>query len=516
MRRMDRQAAGEYGISENLLMENAGLAACSAIGREMEVPGKRFLLFCGSGNNGGDGLVVARKLHSMKAEAAIRLLGDAGKFKGSSLSNFTTTQKLGLDIQTVADTADIEAEIAGCDAIVDGIFGTGLDRKIEGIYSQVIELINESGKKVFSLDIPSGIHGDTGQEMGISINADCTVTFGLPKTGNLLYPGYERGGRLYVSHISFPPDLYEDEKLLIEINRPKELPPRIPEGHKGTFGDALIVAGASGYFGAPYFAAMSFLKAGGGYSRLAAPADIVPHLACGGSEIVFVPQSATESGSLSLSNRDGLLDLAGSVNIVVLGPGLSLDEETQELVRELAGNIEKPLVIDGDGLTALSGSPDILSGRKFPTVLTPHTGEMSVLSGLSKEEINGDRIGTVRKWAGRLQSVVVLKGAHSLIGFPDGRIRINTTGNSGMATAGSGDVLTGTIAAAFGLGLPIEEAVCAGVLIHGTAGDLAAEQIGEDGVTARDIQENLPRAVRMYRDDYSGLLKRCDPVHSVM
>ena len=284
----------------------------------------------------------------------------------------------------------------------------------------MIELINVSGKPVLSLDIPSGVNGDTGEIMGTAVRADHTVTFGLPKIGNMLYPGCGLCGTLHVCRISFPPSLYDDEAIAVEINGFVPLPPRERTAHKGSVGDVLFIAGAAGYFGAPYFSAMSFLKAGGGYARLAAPWSMTPFLATRGSEIVFVPQAETTEGSLSLKNKDALLALAGRVDMVVIGPGLSLAEETQELVRELAAGIEKPLLIDGDGITALAGQPEIIRNRRAPTILTPHPGEMSRLTGKSISEIEKRRIPILQETAADLKAWIVLKGARSLIGTPGG------------------------------------------------------------------------------------------------
>jgi len=265
-------------------------------------------------------------------------------------------------------------------------------------------------------------------------------------------------------------------------------------------GDCLFIAGAAGYFGAPYFAAMSFLKAGGGYARLAAPRSMTPFLAVRGSEIVFVPQAETPAGALSPANREGLLELSGRVDWVVIGPGLSLDSGTQQLVREMAAAVDKPLLVDGDGITALAEHPEILQGRRAPTVLTPHPGEMARLTGLTVDEIERGRIPCLQEAAGRLGAWIVLKGAHSLIGTPEGRVFINLSGNAGMATAGVGDVLTGTIAAMSGLGLPTEDAVRKGVYLHGLAGDLAAADKGQDGITAQDVLNYLPYALKQDRE----------------
>jgi NAD(P)H-hydrate epimerase len=341
--------------------------------------------------------------------------------------------------------------------------------------------------------------------MGIAVKADFTVTFGLPKTGNLLFPGYDLCGKLYCTLISFPPSLYNTPAMKFETNEPVKLPPRNKNGHKGDFGQALFIAGASSYFGAPYFAALSFLKAGGGYARLAAPESMTPFIANKGSEIVFVPQKQTRSGSISLKNKAALVALSDKMDMVVLGPGLSLEEETQQLVRALAEEINKPLLLDGDGITALCEDLHIIKKRKAQTILTPHLGEMSRITKKAASEIDTNKMNILQRVAKDLNAVIVLKGAHSLIGCPDERIFINMSGNPGMATAGSGDVLTGTIAAMFGLGLPLEDAVKKGVFIHGFSGDLAAEDMGQDGITAQDILDYLPLALKM---DRQGLDER--------
>ncbi len=508
MRAMDRTAIEQYGIEEELLMENAGQAACTVVQNMGPVAGRRILIFCGLGNNGGDGLVLARKLHSLAAEVQVYLLGDPHRFTGAARLNLDIVRRLPLNMGQLTSCDTLAAELACCDTVVDAIFGTGLSREISGLHKQVIELINASGKPVLSLDIPSGVAGDTGQVAGTAVQSTATITFGLPKIGNLLYPGYGLCGTLHVSHISFPLALTEDEQLQAAINQPPPLPPRDATGHKGSFGQALFIAGAANYLGAPRLAAMSFLKAGGGYSRLAAPETIVPYLSMQAGEVVFVPQKTTPSGSIALSNRDALLELAASQDFAVIGPGLSLEPQSQQLVRELVAALEIPLLIDADGINALCEKPEILQKRNAPTVLTPHLGEMSRLTGKSIAEIEQDKVSVLRQAAAKLQAVIVLKGPHTLIGSPDGQIFINLSGNSGMGSAGTGDTLTGTIAAAFCLGLPFVEAVCKGVLLHGLAGDLAAEALGEDGMTAGDILDYLPKAMQMERSGLPASLAR--------
>jgi hydroxyethylthiazole kinase-like uncharacterized protein yjeF len=512
MRSLDRTAVEKFGIVEELLMENAGEAVYFALLKELGIKDKKFLVFSGIGNNGGDGFVVARKIHSNGGKVKVFILGDRNKFKGAAKTNLDIVCRLPVEVQQLESIESAKTDISHCNAIVDAIFGTGLTRDVGGLYRDVIELVNGSGKTVFSADIPSGVQGDTGKILGVAIRADYTVTFGLPKVGNMLFPGYDLCGKLYVTYISFPPSMYNTDSMKVEINHPAKLPPRDQDVHKGDFGEVLFIAGASSYFGAPYFAALSFLKAGGGYSRLAAPASMTPFIANKGSEIVFVPQKETGSGTISLENKGALLNLSKGMDMVVLGPGLSLEEETQQLARELTREINKPLLIDGDGITALCKDLQIIKERKAETILTPHLGEMSRITKMTVPEIDADKIGALQHTAKELNAMIVLKGGHSLIGYPDERVFINMSGNPGMATAGSGDVLAGTIAAMFGLGLPVEDAVRKGVFIHGFSGDLAAQDKGEDGITAQDVLDYLPPAVKMdreglhetFRDRYAG------------
>ena len=506
MRFMDRYCIETLGIAEEILMENAALASVHLVQKEIGIAGKKTVIFCGTGNNGGDGLAVARLLHSGGGKVKVFLLGDKAKVKGAARTNMAILEKLPVEVYTLQKTVEAKKDAAYCDLIIDAIFGTGLDRPVTGLAADVIALINKSKKKVLSLDIPSGVNGDTGQILGEAVSADYTVTFGLPKIGNMLYPGFELCGKLYVAHISFPLSLTQSGSLKIATNDYVPLPGRAAQAHKGSVGDVLFIAGAASYYGAPYFAVMSFMKSGGGYARLAAPASMIGKLAVKGREIVYLPQEETPARSVALKNKEKLLEMAAKTDMVVVGPGLSLEEETTQLVRELAAEIKKPLLIDGDGLTAMAMDVGILRERKSPTILTPHPGEMARLSGKSVAEIDKNKIAILQEAAKNLNSIIVLKGAHSLIGYPEGEVFVNLSGNAGMASAGSGDVLTGCIAAMYGLGLKPQEATRKGVFLHGLAGDLAAEKKGMDGITARDIMEYLPAALKK---DRAGEVDNC-------
>lgn len=509
MRRLDRSAIRQYHIPDLILMENAGLAAFRVIMDRYGCKNLRAAILCGSGNNGGDGLVLARHMHSHGGHPSLVLLGDPEKYAGAAKRNFEIISGLPIPVASVKNRQALQDLLAHADLIVDAIFGTGLDRSVEGFYREAICTANDSGLPIIALDIPSGVSGLSGQVLGEAISAEATITFGLPKRGNLFYPGAGLCGDLFVTHIGFPRELVLDPDIKVEASIPPPLPPRRADGYKTAFGDALFIAGSRGYYGAPVFAALSHLKAGGGYARLATPRSLAPHLAANGSEIVFLPQEETGEGSLSLSAQSTLIELSVRSDFIVIGPGLSLQDETQALVWELTRHVQRPILIDGDGLTALCREDEYLAGRKHPTIMTPHLGEMARLSGKNILEIQDNPVNVLRDECAKRHAIIVLKGAHSLIGMPDGRVHINLSGNSGMATAGSGDVLTGCISAMYGLGLPVEDAVTTGVFLHGLAGDLAAQDLGADGMTARDILAYLPAALFTFRDQYTQLTQNC-------
>ncbi len=511
MRELDRRAVGEHRIPELVLMENAGLGAVEALARELApapVAGRRVVILCGPGNNGGDGFVVARQLHARGARVRVSILADPERYGGAAADNLRALRTLDVPCATPRDGTRVAEQLAAADLAVDALLGTGLTRDVGGLLAEAVEALNRWDGPVLSLDIPSGIQGDTGAVRGVAVQARATVTFGLPKRGNLLYPGAGHGGRLYVTRISFPPELIDACPAATSVLRPSELPRRPEHGHKGSFGVGLTVAGAAAYYGAPAFAAEAFLRAGGGYSRLAAPEVVCRTVATRVPELVFHPQPAGAAGAMGPEARAGILELADRADAVVLGPGLSLEDGAQRLVRDLVAGVRAAVVVDGDGLTALAGDPACLEGRKGPTVLTPHPGEMARLVGCTVPELLADPVPRLQAACRDLGCAIVLKGAHSLVGDPDGSVRINLTGNDGLATAGSGDVLSGTIASLLARGLGATEAAATGVFLHGLAGDLAAEAIGADGMTARDVLEWLPEAVRSLREEPATTLDR--------
>jgi len=504
MRDCDRTAIESYGLSEVVLMENAGRAVYDVAIREFGITGRRFTVLCGGGNNGGDGFVAARLLHSAGADVSVSLLVDESSIQGTARVNFDAARLCGVPLQRIRSADELKLGLT-CDVVIDAIFGTGLSRAPEGLHADVIDHVNRSTLPVLSVDIPSGVDGNTGAVRGASVRAACTVTFGLPKRGNLLPPGREMCGKLYVSHISFPPSLSGSVGDVV-TGRLTPLPARSQESHKGMYGDVLFVAGARSYLGAPYLAAMSFLRAGGGYARLATPASLASVLGSRAHEVVMVPLRETDGGTIAASNVDMLCSLADKASMVVIGPGVSLHQETQQLVRDIVRLASVPVLIDGDGLTAVSQDPSCVRERTEATVLTPHAGEMARLLRIGVSEVEMDRIAAVQQAVSELGAIVLLKGASTLVGTRQGPVSLNLSGNPGMATAGCGDVLAGTIAAMHGIGLEPRDAAEVGAFIHGVAGDLAADAKGMDGLIARDVMEHLPAAVRLYRQRFHEML----------
>jgi hydroxyethylthiazole kinase-like uncharacterized protein yjeF len=507
MRQMDRRAIHDFGIPAFILMENAGQAVYYLIHNEFGVRDKRFVIICGLGHNGGDGLVAARKILSSHGKAKIFILGDANKYDEAPRMNYEMLTRCGAEMEVQPSTDTVAAALKECDAVVDALLGTGILRDVKGHYKEVIELINRSAKTVFSVDIPSGVDGNTGRIRGCAVQADYTVTFGLPKRGNLLFPGAGLGGRLFVTHISFPTSLQNTETIAAAVNVPAPLPKHTIEGNKGARGKGLFIAPSAGSFNAPAFAAQSLLKCGGRCARLALPRSALPFAASAGSEILLVPQEETESGSLSISNADPLLKLSEDADFVVLGSGPGPAEETHELLRRITGEIEKPLLIDGGGLTAIVKDFEVVKKRTAPTILTLHADEMSKICGLETSDVIAEPIGALQRTAKDLDAVVVLKSDRSLVGFPDEKVFINTSGKSPMAATGSRNVLAGAIAAMNVLGLPPGEGVKTGVFIHGFAEDLAVRDKGGDGVTLHDILEHLPSAVKILRENYAEAIR---------
>jgi hydroxyethylthiazole kinase-like uncharacterized protein yjeF len=503
MQELDRLASAQYKIPTAQLMERAGeqlLAAARAYLGSLD--GKRIVIAAGKGNNGGDGLVLARLLREHPCTVETYLAVDGATLRGLAGEQWQRLRQAG---GRTFDRAEwpldhFRLAAAGADLIVDALLGTGLTAPVEGAYAELISAINTAGAPVLAVDLPSGINADTGAVMGVAVTATLTVAFALPKLGLLLYPGAGHAGRVIVADIGIPKAAVEQVAPAVEQITPasirRVLAPRAPRQHKGDFGHLLVIAGSEGKMGAAAMCAIGALRAGTGLVTIAVPRSQNAVIQALVMEAMSAPMAETVDHTLAETALPALVQLAGGKRAVALGPGLSLHADTQALVCALAPKLPCPLVIDADGLNAIAGRETATTSRPAPTVLTPHPGEMARLLGCTVDHVEADRPSAAREGARRYRAWIVLKGAHTLLADPDGRLWINTTGNPGMATGGTGDVLTGVLGGLLAQSIALPNAATAAIFLHGLAGDLAARHTGEAGLIARDLIAQLPAAFR--------------------
>lgn len=509
MRRIDQLAGEYYGLPSVVLMENAGAQVAAVIKTALggRVAEKKVCIFAGKGNNGGDGFVAARHLLGGGAKVRVFIIGAKGEITGDAATNLTVLERMGADCLAVANERDwdkITLAVTFADCLVDALVGTGFRGLLQGDMARAVQAINAADCPVVAVDVPSGVHADTGQVQGVAVRADHTVTFGLPKPGLFLYPGAAHTGQLHLADIGLPPALLEDgsiQQQSIDAALVRSLlPKRPPDAHKGTNGRVLVMAGAPGYTGAAALAAEGALRAGAGLVTLVVAAGLYPIMAAKLTEVITRPVPEEKSGVLGRGAVPAVLDLAARHDVLALGPGLGRERETQAAVLDIVREAPCPLVIDADGLNALVGHTDILPQARAVPVLTPHPGEMARLLGMTAAQVNADRLGVARQAAATWGSIVVLKGAGTVVAYPDGEAFINTCGGPVLATAGTGDVLTGMIAALIGQGLSSHAAAVAGVYLHGLAGDMAGHASGGVGVGARDVARTVPLAIKALRE----------------
>ena len=501
MGKFDRKAEQVYDVPSRILMENAGGWVAKKVLEMEEV--FTVTVVCGPGNNGGDGIVAARHLQNHDLTVNLILLADPEKLKGDAKANLDIAKKSGINIyiaNSVEEWEELLPFIERADLVIDAIFGTGLKREVSGLYSIAIDDINLLARQILSVDLPSGVSSENGKILGKAIEADLTVTFEALKFGHILPPGESHCGEIEVVKIGIPSEAYEDEELPYRYTFPDGLFPsrlfrRRPDSHKGDYGHVLIIAGSVGKTGAAAMAATAALKSGAGLVTLATPEEALPMVPIP-PEIMSFPLKS-ENGKISFEAEKQIENLLNGKTVVALGPGIGTEEGTVEFLKELLKRIEVPLVIDADGLNIIS-SFSSFPEFKTTTVLTPHPGEFSRLTGLTKEEILEDRINVARKYASNNGVFLVLKGYRTVIAAPDGTVYINATGNPGMATGGSGDVLTGMIAGFLAQSEEdeIEEALVEAVGYHGLAGDLASQELTQPYISATDIIEYLTEAFK--------------------
>ena len=507
MQALDHRTITEAHIPGLTLMERAGTGVVTAMEHAYgPLANKRVTIVCGKGNNGGDGFVVARLLRRRRARPSVLLLTDAKDLHGDAARMYRRfVQAAGSASVHANPSIDrVRSQLQSADLAVDAIFGTGLSSPVSGAYKIAIDLLNEiSAEKqypVVAVDLPSGIHADTGAILGVAVRASLTVTFGLPKIGLYLGEGIDHAGQIRIADIGIPPSYtaaVESRISLITSERVRRLlPPRLPSAHKGTFGHAAIIAGSIGKSGAAAMATTAALRIGTGLVTAATPASVNPILEAKLLEAMTVPMPETEAKTLASLGLEQLVSFANARSAVAIGPGLTTHPDTTSLIQALLRRLEKPFVLDADGLNAVSEKTSLLNACKSCPILTPHPGEMARLEKTSAQSVNADRIGTATRFAEQHGVILVLKGARTIVARPDGHVAICPTGNPGMATAGTGDALTGIIVGLLAQQLSPWDAACAGTYLHGLAGDLAAGELGQAGMLAGDLIAHIPFAVK--------------------
>ena len=508
MRRLDRAAEEEIGIPGLVLMENAGRAVADAaetlLGSCLR---KKVVIFAGKGNNGGDGSGAGRWLHNRGAEVTLILACAAEELSGSAADELQYYIACGAPVLEVTDAddnprfAEIENQAMQADLLVDALLGTGFSGKLRPLFLRLCGCINRVKVKnpacrVLAVDIPTGVNADTGEADASAVRADMTVTMALPKPGLYLYPGAGCAGKVRVADIGMPAPLLQETavvRCLITKDRVRALLPDRPKNaHKGTAGRVTVVAGSYGYVGAAALSSFAAVKGGAGLVTLLTPENTREILAVKLTEVMVKGLPVSENRLVTeeaLEIVSGELDKA---DVLAIGPGFGVSEETGGLIREILATTAVPCVIDADAITALQNHTELLSHMLAEKVLTPHPGEMARITGIRIAEIEKNRLEVARLYAEKWQAVIVLKGVPTVVALPDGTVFLNTTGTPAMATGGSGDVLTGLIAALIGQGLPVADAAVSGVYLHGLAGELAAK--GSVGLAASELMAMIPEA----------------------
>ncbi len=509
MREIDRRAAAS-GIATDVLMENAGRAVAEAIRSFIDyVAGKTILALAGPGNNGGDALVAARWLHEWGANVTVYLMsGRTGEDKNLSLI-------AELDIPVFHIEKDVKLTklkklVPSSAVVIDGILGTGKARPIEGSFKEILDLISEEKKRrpalvVAAVDIPTGLNADTGAVDPSCLQADLTITLGLPKPGLYNFPGAEKAGKLVIADIGIPDELSSgiQTELMTADWAGTALPARPASANKGTFGRVLAVVGSENYIGAAYLACMGAARVGAGVVTLSTARSLQPILASKLTEVTYAPLPETEKGTLSEKAAAAILSILPYYRVLLMGCGLGQHPHTKSFVRSvLTGLPEKPpvLVLDADALNIVSGMDRWWDRLPAGTIVTPHAGEMARLLEISIDEVQGNRLEICRRAAADWNKIVVLKGAFTIIAEPSGRARVSDAANAGLASAGTGDVLAGAIAGLAGQGIPPFDAASLGVYLHAAAGELVKDELGDTGMLASDLLPVLPKVIKGLRE----------------
>ena len=514
MQRIDRLTTERYGVPSLTLMENAGRGVVDfLVERYAPLEGHRLAILCGKGNNGGDGMVVARLLREKGFQPRTLLFADPQGLQGDAAVNYQRLSAAAPPevIGNQAAWQSAKSGLAETTLFVDALLGTGLTKPLEGFLAEVVRDVNAGfpTARVVAIDLPTGLSADQVELIGECMRADASVTFTAPKVAHVFPPACERVGEWVVKPIGTPREALEsDPELMLNLTCPEDVAwiahPRQPTAHKGNYGHVLVLAGSVGKTGAAALAALAALRAGAGLATVATPASALPVVAALGKEFMTEALPETDLGTISSRGLDwARLDkLVEGKAVLAVGPGLGTVPETSELIRQLVNKYRLPLVLDADGLNAFAGCMSTFDTAVRPpgaTVLTPHPGEMARLTGRKTAEIQAHRVEVTREFSRQYQVHLVLKGYRTLIGAPDGQVWVNPTGNPGMATGGTGDVLTGLLAGLLAQypHRPLTRVVAAAVYLHGLAGDLAAQDLGQPAMIAGDLLERVPSAYKV-------------------
>jgi len=497
MRAIDRATSERFGVPSLTLMENAGSAVAEHVLAHY-ANAKRIAVFCGKGNNGGDGFVAARRLHEKGKTVQVILLADPAELRGDAAMMFG---RLPVSATVVHSNEELNSDrnrfSLGADLYLDAILGTGFKPPVTGLYADAIAILNAAPAPVIAVDIPSGADADAmGLQTGIMARADSIITFTAPRPAHVF--SALTAGPTYVAEIGSPHEAIVSSLQLNVITARDFAPligPRPTESNKGNYGHVLVIGGSVGKAGSVAMAGMSALRAGAGLATVATPKSALSTVAGFYPELMTEPLTETRAGTISAGAEATLVALSKGKSVLAIGPGISRYSETSELVRTLVSKIDVPIVLDADGLNAFEERTNELSGKGRVLVITPHPGEMARLAGCSTADVQKDRLAVARKFAREHELIVVLKGNRSLVVQPDGEAWVNTTGNPGMSTGGTGDILTGMVAAMIAQHHnDVLQAVCAAVHLHGLAGDVMRESVGEHSMVATDLSRGLPEA----------------------
>lgn len=505
MAQYDRYAIEKWGIPSTVLMENAGRGTYRLLKDLYLFDKSRIVIFCGRGNNGGDGFVIARYAIRDGYNVKVFLLGAKDALKGDAGINMRLFESLGGEIIELKEYNDrIKTTIKHGDIIIDAIFGTGLSKEVIGLEKAVIEDINTYGKKVIAVDIPSGIDGKTGKILGAAVLAHHTFTFAYPKLGHFIFPGAYHTGELTVVDISMP-DFIEQklgiDGFLIETDLIKNLlKPRMPWAHKGTYGHAVVIAGSPGKTGAAHMASQAALKIGAGLVTLIIPASLNSIMEVKLTEVMTYPVDDGGTGFFNNRSFNQVIDFILDKDVIIMGPGISQHKDTSDFARKIFAEMDKPFVIDADGINAFIGHLDLIKNANKKAVFTPHPGELARLIGGTPKEINENRIEKGLEFVKRTGVYLVLKGANTMIFTPDEELYINPTGNPSLAKGGSGDILTGFIGGLVSQGYSLKEASILGAYLHGYIADRWVETHSEMSLLACDLLDGLSQAILDIKD----------------